>query len=197
MLIIFLGTQISLIIFPVNLSATASLPQAEETYLRRNYSPNNAKWTDVVTDFNFNRGDYIEIKVDVSGCSAANENIISIGDTISAWNQYTGGYHSYYTRSSNYYEVNSLLPTGQEGRQSVNPADPSSVIILVNKNGFHVNGTKVVSNSRIAELNRLEIGSQEGTGRSKATYEYIKVVKYPTATAIYDDVGQEGPSASE
>ena len=163
------------------LATTSSGPQAQETYLRRNYSPNNAKWTDVVTDFDFSRGDYIEIKVDVSGCSAANENIISIGDTISAWNQYTGGYHSYYTRSSNYYEVNSLLPTGQEGRQSVYPADPSSVIILVNKNGFHVNGTKVVSNSRITELNRLEIGSQEGNGRSKATYEYIKVVKYPTA----------------
>ena len=161
------------------LATTSSQPQAQETILRSNYSPNNAKWTDVVTDFDFNRGDYIEIKANLSNCSAANENIISIGDTISAWNQYTGGYHSYYTRSSNYYEVNSLLPTGQEGRQSVYPVDPSSVIILVNKNGFHVNGTKVVSNSRIAELNRLEIGSQEGTGRSKATYEYIKVVKYP------------------
>lgn len=161
------------------LTATPALPQAEETYLRRNYSPNNAKWTDVVTDFNFDRGDYIEINVDVSGCSAANENIISIGDTITSWNQYTGGYHSYYTRSSNYFEANSLLPTGQEGRQSMNPADPTNVTILVNKNGFHINGTKLVENSRIGELSRLEIGSQEGTGRSKATYNYIKVVKYP------------------
>ena len=163
------------------LAATPALPQAEETYLRRNYSPNNAKWTDVVTDFNFDRGDYIEINVDVSGCSAANENIISIGDTIASWNQYTGGYHSYYTRSSNYFEVNSLLPTDQEGRESMNPADPSNVTILVNKNGFHINGAKLVDNSRIGELSRLEIGSQEGNGRSKATYNYIKVVKYPTA----------------
>ena len=161
------------------LSTTPSLPQAEEIYLRRNYSPNNAKWTDEVDNLNFNRGDYIKIKVDMSGCSAANENIISIGDTISAWNQYVGGYHSYYTRSSNYYEVNSLLSATQEGRESVYPADPSNVIILVNKNGFHINGTKVISNSRIAELNRLQIGSQEGSGRSKAVYEYIKVVKYP------------------
>ena len=160
------------------LSTSSSLPQAEEIYLYRNYSPNNAKWTDVITDFDFNRGDYIEIKVDLSGCSATNENIISIGDTISAWNQYTGGYHSYYTRSSNSFEVNSLLPTGQEGRQTTYPADPSNVVILVNKNGFHINGTKIVQNSRIAELNRIEIGSEEGNGRSKATYEYIKFVKY-------------------
>ena len=160
------------------LSTSSSLPQAEETYLRRNYSPNNTKWTDVVTDFNFDRGDYIEIKVDLSGCSAANENIISIGDTIANWNQYTGGYHTYYTRSSNYFEVNSLLPTGQEGRQSTYPADPSNVIILVNKNGFHINGGKLLTNSQIAYLTRLEIGSAEGTGRSKAVYEYIKVVKY-------------------
>lgn len=163
------------------LSTTASLPQPEETYLRQNYSPNGNKWTDVVTDFDFNRGDYIEIKVNLSNCSAANENIISVGDTIAEWNQYTGGYHSYYTRSSNYFEVNSLLPAAQEGRQSISPTTPSSVTILINKNGFHVNGTKLVTNSRIAELNRLEIGSQEGTGRSKATYEYIKVIKYPSA----------------
>lgn len=161
------------------LSTTASLPQPEETYLRQNYSPNGSKWTDVVTGFDFNRGDYIEIKANLSNCSAANENIISVGDTIAEWNQYTGGYHSYYTRSSNYFEANSLLPTGQEGRQSISPTTPSSVTILINKNGFHVNGTKLVTNSRITELNRLEIGSQEGTGRSKATYEYIKVVKYP------------------
>lgn len=169
------------------LSTTASLPQPEETYLRQNYSPNGSKWTDVVTGFDFNRGDYIEIKANLSNCSAANENIISVGDTIAEWNQYTGGYHSYYTRSSNYFEANSLLPTGQEGRQSINPTTPSSVTILINKNGFHVNGTKLVTNSRIAELSRLEIGSQEGAGRSKATYEYIKVVKYPTATASLEE----------
>lgn len=181
------------------LSTTTSLPAAEETYLRSNYSPNNATWTDVVTDFNFGRGDYIEIKVNVSGCSAANENIISIGDTISSWNQYTGGYHSYYTRSSNYFEVNSLLPTGSEGRQAVYPADPNNVTILVNKNGFHIDGTKVTSNSRIGELSRLEIGSQEGTGRSKATYEYIKVVKYtslaPVTEVASDPMIEEGPGA--
>ena len=60
----------------------------------------------------------------------------------------------------------------------MSPTDPSNVVILINKNGFHINGGKLVSNSRITELSRLEIGSQEGTGRSKATYEYIKVVKY-------------------
>ena len=74
------------------------------------------KWVDVVSNFNFNRGDYIEIKANLSNCTATNENIISVGDTIDEWNQYTGGYHSYYTRSSNSFEVNSLLPTGQEGR---------------------------------------------------------------------------------
>jgi nicotinic acid mononucleotide adenylyltransferase len=53
--------------------------------------------------------------------------------------------------------------------------------------GKWINGTKLVENSRIGELSRLEIGSQEGNGRSKATYEYIKVVKYPTATASLDE----------
>ena len=163
------------------LSTSSSLPQTQETYLRQNFTPNGSSWYDEVTEFDFNRGDYVEIKVDLSRCSDSNENIISIGDSVALWNQYTGGYHSYYTRSNNALEVNSLLSSTQEDRKTVYPSDSSSVIMLINKNGFHVNGTKVVSNSRINELTRIEIGSEEGDTRSNATYEYIKIVKYPTA----------------
>lgn len=159
------------------LSATV-IPEATETYLRRNFRPVGGKWSDEVTDFYFDRGDYIEIKVDLSSCSGTNENIISVGDTITAWNQYVGGYHTYYTSSSNSLEVNSLLPTEQEGRAYANPANTGSVILVVNKDGFHVNGQLIVSNSRITELNKLQVGSAEGNTRSNATYEYIKVVKY-------------------
>ena len=162
------------------LLTSSSLPQAQETYLRQNYSPNGNDWYDEVNDFNFNRGDYIEIKADLSRCADVNENIISIGDSIVQWNQYVGGYHAYYTSSSNTLEVNSLLPTSQEGRQTMNPANPSSVTLLINKEGFYVDGSKIVSNSAIIGLSRIEIGSLEGSTRSNANYEYIKVVKYST-----------------
>lgn len=160
------------------LLSTTVLPEATESFLRRNFRPQGGKWTDEVTDFNFNKGDYIEIKANLSGCSGTNENVISIGDTITSWNQYTGGYHAYYTRSSNSFEVNSLLSSGQEGREYAYPTNTSSVIMVINKDGFHVDGELVTSNSRINELNRIQIGSAEGNTRSNATYEYIKVVKY-------------------
>ena len=154
------------------------LPTATESFLRRNFRPQGGKWTDEVTDFNFNRGDYIEIKANLSGCTSTNENVISIGDTITSWNQYTGGYHAYYTGSSNSFEVNSLLSTGQEGRSYAYPTNASSVIMVINKDGFHVDGELITSNSRISELSSLQVGSAEGNTRSNATYEYIKVVKY-------------------
>lgn len=157
------------------LSTTEQPPQATETYLRRNFRPQGGKWTDEVTDFNFGRGDYIEIKVDLSACSGTNENIISIGDSIPNWNQYVGGYHSYYTVSSNSLEVNSLIAAGQEGRESSYPVDKSNVTLLVNADGFHVDGQLLVQNSRIGELNKIQIGSAEGNTRSNAIYEYIKV----------------------
>ena len=168
------------------LSATV-LPEATESFLRRNFRPQGGKWNDTVTDFNFNRGDYIEIKADLSGCTGTNENVISIGDAINNWNQYTGGYHAYYTRSSNSFEVNSLLSTGQEGRAYAYPTNTSSVTMVINKDGFHVDGELVTSNSRIGELSSIQVGSAEGNTRSNATYEYIKVVKYSSTNAILDD----------
>jgi hypothetical protein len=158
------------------LSTTEQPPQAIETYLRRNFRPQGGKWTDEVADFNFGRGDYIEIKVDLSACSDTNENIISIGDSIPNWNQYVGGYHSYYTASSNSLEVNSLIAASQEGREYSYPVDESNVTLVVDADGFHVDGQLLVQNSRIGELSKIQIGSAEGNARSNAVYEYIKVV---------------------
>ena len=158
------------------LSTTEQPPQAIETYLRRNFRPQGGKWTDEVADFNFGRGDYIEIKVDLSACSDTNENIISIGDSIPNWNQYVGGYHSYYTASSNSLEVNSLIAASQEGREYSYPVDESNVTLVVDADGFHVDGQLLVQNSRIGELSKIQIGSAEGNTRSNAVYEYIKVV---------------------
>lgn len=160
------------------LLSSEALPEATETFLRRNFRPQGGKWTDTVSDFNFNRGDYIEAKMDLSNCTSTNENVISIGDSITNWNQFTGGYHAYYTPSSNSFEVNSLISTGQEGRAYSYPTNRSSVIVVVDKYGCHVDGELIVENSRINDLSSFQVGSAEGNTRSNATYEYIKVVKY-------------------
>ena len=160
------------------LQGAEQLPTAVETKLRSNWRPQGGKWSDTVSGFNWGRGDYIEIKVNLSGCTSANENIISIGDSIANWNQPTGGYHAYYSPSENRFEVNSLLINSSDGRESTSPVDKTATILRIDKDGFHVDGNYVVRNGRINELSSFYIGSAEGQTRSNATYEYIKVVKY-------------------
>ena len=163
------------------------LPTATETKLRSNWRPRGGKWSNTVTDFNWNNGDYIEIKVDLSGCTSANENIISIGDNIASWNQYTGGYHAYYTASENRFEVNSLLSSSSDGRENAYPVDNTATILRIDKDGFHVDGNYIVRNGSIGELSSFYIGSAEGNTRSNATYEYIKVVKYAVSAANLEE----------
>lgn len=160
------------------LQGAEQLPVATETRLRSNWRPQGGKWSDTVNEFNWGRGDYIEIKVNLSGCTSANENIISIGDSITNWNQNVGGYHAYYSPSENRFEVNSLLNDSSDGRESTSPADKTATILRIDKDGFHVDGNYVVRNGRINELSSFYVGSAEGQTRSNATYEYIKVVKY-------------------
>ena len=155
-----------------------SLPSATETKLRSNWRPQGGKWSDTVSGFDWNSGDYIEIKVNLNECTSTNENIISIGDNIASWNQYTGGYHAYYSPNENKFEVNSMLSSSQEGRENAYPIDRAATIIRIDKNGFYVDGNLVVSNSALTSLGNFYIGSAEGQTRSNATYEYIKVVKY-------------------
>jgi hypothetical protein len=164
-----------------------SLPVATETKIRSNWRPQGGKWSDTISGFNWNNGDYIEIKVNLSGCTSMNENIISIGDNIASWNQYTGGYHAYYTLSENRFEVNSMLSASQEGRENAYPTNKSATIIRIDKNGFHVDGSLVVSNSALTSLSSFYIGSAEGNTRSNATYEYIKIVKYATSAANLEE----------
>jgi hypothetical protein len=154
------------------------LPVATETKLRSNWRPQGGKWSDTVNDFNWSRGDYIEIKVNLSRCTSTNENIISIGDSIANWNQSVGGYHAYYTPSENRIEVNSLLSSSSDGREDAYPANNTAAILRIDKDGFHVDGNYVVRNGRINELSSFYVGSAEGQTRSNATYEYIKIVKY-------------------
>ena len=167
------------------------LPTATETKLRSNWRPQGGKWSDTVSGFNWNNGDYVEIKVNLSGCTSTNENIISIGDNIASWNQYTGGYHAYYTPSENRFEVNSLLSSSSDGRENAYPVDNTATILRIDKDGFHVDGNYVVRNSRISELSSFYIGSAEGNTRSNATYEYIKVVKYATSTTNLEEEAVE------
>lgn len=140
-----------------------------ETILRSNYSPNGEMWADDVI-INFANGDYIEISVDTSNCQLKNENIISVGNSISQWAQV--GYHVYYT--SGVMQFNSLNGSAYE-QFDVNVTDNTN-IIRIDSNGISLNGTVITTCPKLANETYIQVGSQEGYTRSFATYNYIKVV---------------------
>lgn len=140
-----------------------------ETILRSNYSPNGEMWADDVI-INFANGDYIEISVDTSNCELTNENIISVGNSISQWAQV--GYHIYYTPGV--MQFNSLNGSAYE-QFDVNVTDNTN-IIRIDSNGISLNGTVITTCPKLANETYIQVGSQEGYTRSFATYNYIKVV---------------------
>lgn len=152
-----------------------------ETYLCRDYSPNGEKFIYTIAGINLLNGDYIEISADLSGCSRAYENIISIGEDIGNWFGYH--FHCYYTHSSGLLQLNALAG----GLDRFQPTIPGNeVIIRIDKNGLSYNGTywsqsgyDRYSNlmSHLMTVSSLSVGSQEGNTRFYGTYNYIKWVK--------------------
>lgn len=148
---------------------------ANEVYLRQNYSPNGTSWSDAAT-VNWDNGDYVEVKVDVSGCTGSMENIISLGNNIGQWANF--GYHVYWDNTESQVEVNWMTGEGAGYRKTFNITDVNNIIMQFRKTSVTVN-TETSAYSTDASINSdsIYVGSQEGSSRSNATYEYIKVVR--------------------
>ena len=75
------------------------LPTATETKLRSIGDHKGGKWSDTVTGFPIGIEETIlKFKVNLSGCTSANENIISIGDNIAVGINILVDIHAYYTK---------------------------------------------------------------------------------------------------
>ena len=147
------------------------------TFLRENYMPMGSAWMDTA-DLDLNNGDYIEISVNLSSCYGTNENIISIGDNIAGWEQNVAGYHIYFTKGSNNsgtMEIWSFIGSNNN-RRTVTVSTSTATIIKLDSNGVSVNGN-IQQTGGQTRLSSFQIGSMEGTGRSHAIYNYIKVYK--------------------
>lgn len=154
-------------------SGTSS--SATTTILRENYSPAGESWTDTVA-LNFSNGDYIEVSIDLSGCTEEYENILSVGDSIATWGQSIGGFHLYYTPDTNELEIDSLV--AENNTRTTVTLTSTTVVIKISALGVYVDGAYKASNAQIVSHTSTQIGSVEGETRSNAYYEYIKVVKY-------------------
>ena len=147
--------------------------------------------------------------INVAGCTGENEGILSVGDAIDAWNG--THFHLYYTRSNNTLQVNYLDATGNPIRKDVEVTGDELLIEISKAAGITVNGESVNYLNESGELTEdftvynalwalteISVGSQEGNGRSNATYNYVRIQEVPVTVteseSFTDDLTVTEPS---
>ena len=147
--------------------------------------------------------------INVAGCTGSNEGILSVGDAIDAWPG--THFHLYYTRSNNTLQVNYLDATGNPIRKDVEVAGDELLIEISKAAGITVNGESVNYLNESGELTEdytvynalwalteISVGSQEGNGRSNATYNYVRIQEVPVTVteseSFTDDLTVTEPS---
>ncbi len=122
----------------------------------------------------------IYAKIDLSNCgtSVTLQNIISFGDDIANWNSGNYNLHLYYTKSSNYLEIDYLTKGGTR-HQTTQTLTSTTLELELSSEGLAVNGTMTViadSISGLFSLSSISVGSQQGDNRSYATYNEVSLV---------------------
>ena len=155
------------------------------------FAANGSKfeWSNIAIDWNKQK---LVAVIDLSTCVGTNEDILSVGQNISAWN--IGGWHFYYTKSDNRMKSDYLTTGGAHPISDDNtPVEPGIVRIELSKaegctingvsfNGFYdsnVTGTWQSNTADFWALTSVNIGSKEGANRSNAVIKYVTVVDLP------------------
>ena len=134
------------------------------------FAANGSKfeWSNIAIDWNKQK---LVAVIDLSTCVGTNEDILSVGQNISAWQ--IGGWHFYYTKSDNRMKSDYLTTGG------AHPISDANTIDGVSFNGFYdsnVTGTWQSNTADFWALTSVNIGSKEGNGRSNAVIKYVTVV---------------------
>ena len=168
-------------------------PEIEGTVVEGSvdFAANGSKfeWSNIAIDWNKQK---LVAVIDLSTCVGTNEDILSVGQNISAWQ--IGGWHFYYTKSENRMKSDYLTTGGAHPISDDNtPVEPGIVRIELSKaegctidgvsfNGFYdssVTGTWQSNTEDFWNLTSVNIGSKEGANRSNAVIKYVTVVDLP------------------
>ena len=172
--------------------------------MRYNYNPNGAKWSDLATNLDFAAGAYIEMLIAGVGATPHKGEILGIGignvpgDCFYSSNaEPKKTLHAFYRNPANENDkVTNLYiagwnPTTGDYRTIKYTLDFSSYLLRLDKDGliYNVGGgasdqtVPLSSNNlgvnfdNITASDHLLIGSEQGVNRSKAHYNYIRVIK--------------------
>ena len=171
------------------------------------YAPAGEKFAwDAAIDWNTQK---LVAAIDVTGCTGTNEGILSLGSNIDSWAGVH--FHLYYTRSSNTLQVNYLdLEKGNIVRKDVVVAGDELLVEISKAAGITVNGNSVnyLSSGELTEdyenvykelwaLTNVTFGSQEGDGRSHATYKYVRIQNIASEPAFTAETFTDNMSVTE
>ena len=170
------------------------------------YAPAGEKFAwDATVDWNTQK---LVAAIDVTGCTGANEGILSVGDAISAWPG--NHFHLYYTRSNNTLQVNYLEGSKNPIRKDVVVAGDELLVEISKAAGLTVNGQSMNYLNESGELTEdysvydalwalteISVGSQEGNGRSHATYKYVRIQNIASEPAFTAETFTDNMSVTE
>jgi len=181
-------------------------------YVVQEWTPTSTdgKFAWSVTGVSFLEGDYVEVCVDVENCAEGVwEEIITFSrGNLNNWNQ---GVHIYYDANADSNGNNHGLTgkaytvdygsTASRASGSNLTFSENLLYIQINQNGIFVKTDTDTDYTEVAELSNADInpttsdpkpwfkiGSTEGSGRSSATYKYIKAVSTVGSTITYSEI---------
>ncbi len=155
------------------------------------YTPDGEKFN-YTADIDWDK-QYLEAEIDLSTCTDSNEDILSVGQSIAQWSN-APHFHLYYpvSNSKGKLEINYLNADGSSPvRGHVNVEGVVTItiskrigILINDQNGNILYEDKGTFSSRdsiksiyneLWALTNIEVGSQEGSGRSHATYNSVRI----------------------
>ena len=155
------------------------------------YTPNGDKFN-YTADIDWDK-QYLEAEIDLSTCTGSNEGILSVGQTIASWSG-APHFHLYYPGSNTKgnLEINYLNADGSSPvrghvnasgvvtitiskRTGITINDQNGNILYEDKGTFSSRDSISSIYSELWALTNIEVGSQEGSGRSHATYNSVRI----------------------
>ena len=163
----------------VELPEPSEIPEGANVIVE-DYAPNGEAFTLYNGAFDLNT-QKIVAKINFTGCTSANEMILSIGDTeanIAKWVQ-AGVTHMLYSVGT--YRL-TFQCGGQTAYTALNSVGEDDVLFELSADGIKVDGVSIVPNNaethlaNIKAFTNIVIGSTQGNTRSNATYKYVYIV---------------------
>ena len=161
-------------------------PEGTIDVVEHGFNANDFAWQES-KDINWDT-QYLKAEIDLTTCKNENENILSVGNNISAWG--ATNYHFYYTAGTKTLQFNFLNSSDNISRYDVADIEGTVTIEISKKKGLVINGTqynnKYLSTEQYADpttafaelwaISNIKIGGCQGSTMSNATYNYIHIL---------------------